>query len=192
MDRIKSAYEMALERLKQRKEVPQSELDRMEYLPVGKSLGAAFLRDMDYDFKAELEKYPAEMREYILEGAQEAFLSNIFLPADSSAREATRRALEGVALLKKDKQALKEAFGQLEYLFNYYEQSLAQAHQQLKESFNARLGAAQRSMGKRMQVDAKPEKQAAFREEWAKMLARLNSQYEGILNEQKEKLRGQA
>ena len=41
MDRIKSAYEMA-ERFSKRKEVPRSEIDRMEYESAGSRAAAAF------------------------------------------------------------------------------------------------------------------------------------------------------
>lgn len=188
MDKIKSAYEMALERIKQRKEVPQSEIDRMEHMPVGKALAANFLREKGYDLLAEFAKYPENIKEYLIEGAQETFLNNISLPADKSTLETNKRAMEGLYQIKKNKRAVGEVFSQLEYLFQYYEQSLAQTYSQFKETFAAKISAAlEKRIGTRLKID--PEKQPGFREEWMKYLSRLNSQYEGILAEQKEKLR---
>ena len=188
MGKVKSAYEIALERFKQRGEAPQREIDRMENVPVGKALAAIFLKQKDYNILAEIDKHPENVREYLIEGARETFLNNISLPADSSTLETNKRAMEGLFQIKNDKRGVGEIFSQLEYLFHYYEQSLTQAYSQFKESYAAKISAAlEQRIGTRMKVD--PEKQPGFREEWMKYLSRLNSQYEGLLAEQKEKLR---
>jgi len=191
MDKIKSAYDMALERFMQRKEVPRSEIDRLEYMPVGSAMAASFLREKDYDILVEIGKHPVNIKKYIIEGIQETFLNNILLPKDRSSRETNKRAMEGLYLIKEDKQALGEVFDQLEHLFRYYEQALAQTYSQFKDDYSAKISATVRSIGKmtggRLKVD--PEKQPGFREEWMKLLGRLNGQYTGILEEQKDKLR---
>ena len=43
LDRIKSAYEMAMERFQQRKEVLPEEMEKMEYISEGKALAAKYL-----------------------------------------------------------------------------------------------------------------------------------------------------
>lgn len=188
MGKIKSAYETALERLKQRGEVPRREIDRMESVPVGKALAANFLKQKDYNILAEIGRHPENIREFFIEGARETFLNNILLPADSSTMETNKRAMEGLLQITNDKRRIGEVFSQLEYLFHYYEQSLAQAYSQFKESYAAKIGAVlEQRIGTRMKVD--PEKQPGFREEWMKYQSRLNSQYEGLLAEQKENLR---
>jgi len=191
LDKIKSAYEMALERFNQRKEVPRSEIERLEYMPVGKAVAASYLRKKDYDIISELEKYPDSVKKYIIEGIQETFFNNILPPADDSARETNKRAMEGILLLKRDKRAVKEVFGQMEYLFKYYEQAVFHAYSQFKENFAAKINTTLKSMEKMMggRVKVNPEKQPGFREEWMKVLSRLNSQYAEILGEQKDKLR---
>lgn len=191
MDRIKSAYEMALERFKQRKEVPQSEIDRMEYVPVGKALAANFLREKNYDITAEINKYPNDIKVYLIEGAQETFLSNISLPIEISTMKTNKRAIEGLVKIKKNKQAVKEVCNQLEHLFRYYGQAMAQTYSQFKDNFTSRINETVNLMEKRTgtKIKVDPEKQPGFREEWMKFCGRLNRQYEGILTEQKEKLR---
>jgi len=187
LGKVKSAYEMALERLKQRGEVPQREIDRMENVPAGKALAANFLREKESNILAEIGKQPENIREFLLEGAREAFLNNISLPTDSSTLETNKRAMEGLLQITNDKRGVGEIFSQLEYLFHYYEQSLTQAYSQFKESYAAKIGAAlEQRIGTKVKVD--PEKQPGFREEWMKYQSRLNSQYEGLLAEQKEKL----
>ncbi|RJQ24640.1 MAG: hypothetical protein C4589_12630 [Peptococcaceae bacterium] len=190
MEKIKTAYEKAMERFQQ-KEVSPAELDRLEYLPKGKALAAAFLNEKNLDLAAELAKYPAQFRPYVLEGARETFLQNILLPSDETIGRNNKRALEGIFLLKQDKHALGEISSQMEHLFEYYRQALAQAATNYKESFTARMGAAQKALEKRAgrKVKINPEKHPGYREGWLKMVGRLNAQYESALNEQKQKLR---
>lgn len=191
MDKIKSAYEMAMERFQQRKEVPRSEIDRLEYMPVGRSVAANYLRESNYDIFAEIGKHSENYKKYIIEGMQETFLNNILPPADKSSWATSKRAMEGLLLIKEDKQAVGEVYDRLEYLFKYYEQTLAHAYSQFKDDYSAKISATARSMGKitggRLKID--PEKQPGFREEWMKLLGRLNEQYTSAMGEQKDKLR---
>lgn len=191
MDRIKSAYEMAMERLQQRKEVPPEEIEKMDHITAGKALAAKYLNEKGLDFLSEMNKYPGKIKGYMAEGAQETFLSNIQLPVDRATLETTKKALEGITLLKENKDALREVSGQIEHLFNYYEKTVEQAFGQFKEMFSARMAASMKSLekkvGARIKVD--PEKQPGFREEWMRTVNNLNAQYNQILDEQKEKLK---
>jgi hypothetical protein len=191
LDRIKSAYEMAMERFKQRKEIPQCEIDRMELVPVGQALAAKYLKEKDFDFLSEAGKHPEDMRNYIIEGAQETFISNILMPADKAALEANKKAMDGLLLIKRNKNGIKEALSQLENLFQYYEKTMEQALGQFKERYavkmNASLKAMEKRAGKKINVD--PEKQPGFREEWMRAVSGINNQYEQLLKEQKDKIR---
>ncbi|MCG9967023.1 hypothetical protein L9W92_02990 [Pelotomaculum terephthalicicum JT] len=188
MDKIKSAYEMAMERFQQRKEVPRPEIDRLEYLPVGRAIAANYLKEINYDIFAEIGKHSDNYKKYIIEGMQETFLNNILPPADKSSREKNKKAMEGLLLIKEDKRAVGEVFGRLEHLFKYYEQALAQAYSRFKDDYGAKIKAAVGKMtGGKVNID--PEKQPGFREEWMKALSRLNDQYISVLGEQKDLLR---
>ncbi|MCL6638227.1 MAG: hypothetical protein K6T80_00920 [Firmicutes bacterium] len=188
MDRIKSAYEKALERFQQKKEVSAEEIARLEHLDTGKSIAAAYLRNSGVDLRAELGKQPDEIKKYIAEGIEETLLHNIHLPADESGREATKKALEGLFQIKEDKQSIGELLGQLEHLFNYYARSYHQTYQNFKEAFSAKLSSAvEKRTGHRIKLD--PEKHPAFREEWMRTVAQLNAQYESLLQEQKERIK---
>ncbi len=191
LDKIKSAYEMAMERLKQRREVPQTEIDRMEHLPIGKALAANFIREKQYDLGKEIKRFSSEKMAYVIEGAQETFLNNIFLPEEVTIKDVNNRAKEGLLIIKKDRRGVEEVFKQLDHLFQYYEQALAQTYAQFKESFTHRMSASVKSLEKRVGARLKidPESQPVFREEWAKVVGRLNEQYKIYLDEQKEKLR---
>ena len=182
---------MAMERFKQRKEVPQSEIDRMELIPKGQVLAAKYLKEKDLDLLSEAAKHPEEVRTYIIEGAQETFLSNILMPADKAALEANKKAMDGLLLIKSNKNGLKEVLGQLENLFQYYERTMEQAFGQFKERFAAKMDASLKTMEKRMgkKIKVDPEKQPGFREEWMMAVSGINAQYEQLLKEQKDKIR---
>jgi len=191
LDRIKSAYEMAMERFKQRKEVPQSEIERMELIPQGQALAAKFLREKEFDILSEVEKQAGDLRKYIIEGVQETFLNNLQMPGDKDTMEANKKAMEGLLLIKKNKNALKETFGQLEHLFQYYERTMEQAFGQFKERYAAKMSASLKKLEQRtgQKIKADPEKQPGFREEWMRAVSGINNQYEQLLREQKEKIR---
>jgi hypothetical protein len=190
MDRIKSAYEMAMERFSKRKEVTRSEIDRMEYEPMGNAAAAAFLKNREYDLKSEIERHPEPYRGYVAGGIQKTLLHNIMLPADQSLKETNRRAMEGLLAVKKNRRALEELFSQLEHLFNYYEKALAQTYSQFKEHFTEKINAQVKLIEKRSGTKLKvnPEIQPGFQEEWMKIRSQLNQHYEKVLKEQKEKL----
>lgn len=183
---------MAMERFQQRKEVPKEEIERMEYVPAGKSIAAAFLREKNYDLRAEIHRHSKNVRDYIIEGVVETLLHNIQFPTDDNSRETSKRAAEGLFQVKKDRQALKQSLDQLDHLFKYYGRSYDQAYQNFKEAFGARLSASQKSLEKQtgMKVKIDPEKHPAFREEWLGMVGQLNMQFEKILFEEKEKIKG--
>ena len=96
LDRIKSAYEMAMERFQQRKEVPPEEIEKMGYILEGKTLAAKYLNEINFDILLEINKYPDKIRGYMAEGALETFLSNIQLPVDNATLETTKKALAGI------------------------------------------------------------------------------------------------
>ncbi len=191
LDRIKSAYEMAMERFKQRKEVPQSEIERMEMIPQGQAMAARYLREKEFDIIAEVERHAVDVRKFIIEGLQETFLNNIQMPGDKDTLEANKKSMEGLLLIKKNKSALKEVFGQLEHLFQYYERTMEQAFGQFKERYAAKMSASLKKLEQRtgQKIKADPEKQPGFREEWMRAVSGINNQYEQLLREQKEKIR---
>jgi len=191
LDKIRSAFEMAMERYKDRKEVPQSEIDKMEYEPVGRALAAKYLNENNYDILSEIKKYPGQMAAYILNGSQETFLINIQLPVDKSANETNIKAMNGLKVIKIDQQSLKEIYEQLEHLFQYYDRTIEQAYSQFKDNYATKIKSTMKSLEKRAggKVKIDPEKYPGFREEWMRAISVYNTQYEQILGEHKDKLR---
>jgi hypothetical protein len=163
----------------------------IEYTPKGNAAAARFLEEKNFDLLAELERYGGDVRGYVLEGIEETFLRNIQLPKDELTQEMNKRAMEGLLLVKKNKGALRQVFSELEYLFTYYTQALDHTYENLKESFSARLAPTQKALeqqlGAKLKVNV--ERHPAFLEEWTRLQQQLDTQYEAVLNEQKEKIR---
>ena len=191
MDKIKSAYEMAMERFSQREAVPREEIDRLEYLEAGKMIAAAYLRESSYDLAAAIKEQPEARRGYLTEGVRETLLNNLQLPAEPQYAEQNQKVMSGLTAIAANKEALEAVFEQFKHLFNYYEQSVAQTYGQLKDMYRAKiLDSARKSGNEQLTEQAiEPERYAGFRDEWGKARLRLNDQYQSILNEQKGKLR---
>jgi len=191
LEKIKSAYEMALERFEQRAAVSPEELERTDNLQRGKTMAAEFLRDSKYDLDGKLKEKPAHTHEYLIEGMADTFIKNIQLPTDSASVETNLRAISGLMIIKKQKEKVLAVFEQLKHLFTYYEKASIQTYDQLKEEYRAKIIAKAKSMGYGdvVEQNVDPERYAGFREDWMKIRMRLNDQYQGILIEQKDKLR---
>ncbi|RDV84179.1 hypothetical protein [Ammonifex thiophilus] len=189
-NKIKTAYEKALERL-EKLNLDQVDTASLEYVPLGRSLAARFLQEKDFDLLGAIKGYIGTAARYVREGVEETLLQNLQLPRDEAAMETNRRAMEGLLLLKENKNLLRQIFKELEYLFSYYAQAREHAYRNLKENFAARLASAQealeRQLGVRVRVEV--EQHPLFQEEWLRLEGELASQYESILAEQKRKIR---
>ena len=190
MGEIKSAFEKAMEKAAQIEKATPEELKRMEYRPKGNALAAQFLKEDNFDLEGELNKLKSNRKD-VVDGIQEIFLRNILLPKSPIIKRSSGRAMQGIQLIKQNKKALTPIFATLNQLFNYYEQARQQALAQLKQAFEARLAQAtrqleQQMLGQKIKIDV--ERQPEFQQEWLRMQADLDSQYEKVLDEQKKKI----
>ncbi|HCJ78796.1 MAG TPA: hypothetical protein DHV84_02075 [Desulfotomaculum sp.] len=190
MEKIKSAYEKALERAEKITVSPE-QLEAMEYAPKGSQAASQYMQDKSFTLEEEFKKYEAKIQKHLKAGAEETFLSNIRLPENEAAKENNKRAFEGILALKRDKKAVNQVFGEMEYLFDYYAKAINQNYQNLKANMNKRLAAAQQALEKQLgtKVKLEVEKQPEFLQEWRKIQFQINAQYENHLKEHKEKIR---
>ncbi|MDI6907997.1 MAG: hypothetical protein QMC81_11010 [Thermoanaerobacterales bacterium] len=189
-ERIKTALEKALERAAQLK-VSDSDLERLARVDAGRALAGRFLQDPALDLLRELASQAPDARHDVTAGVEEILLQNIALPVDEQVARTNRRAMEGITAIKRDPESVRIISGELGYLFDYYSQAYRHSYTNLKEHFEQRLGAARQMLEQqtgvrmRMNVERLPE----FREEWIRTVGALNTQYESLLKEQKERLK---
>jgi hypothetical protein len=192
MGDIRSAREIAMEKVEKLGEVTDEERLRWKYVPEGEKLAAKYLKQ-NLNLVAELGKYDEKVVSYTKEGASEILVRNINLPKNDLARKNNKRAMEGLKTIKKDKIGVENIFSKMRNIFNHYieqgEQQRKQAYEQLKAEFAAKVQQAmQQQLGSVAGVKIDIERQPQFQEEWRKVLAQLDSQYLSLLNEYKQEL----
>ena len=193
MGDIKSAREIAREKVEKLAEATDEERLKWKYVPEGEKLAARYLKQ-NLNLVAELGKYEEEVIKYIKEGASEILVRNINLPKSDLARKNNKRAMEGLKTLKKDKIGVENIYSKMRSIFNHYieqgEQQRKQAYTQLKVEFEAKFRQAiQQQLGTVVGIKIDVERQPQFQEEWRKLLNQMDSQYLMLLNEYKQELR---
>jgi len=192
MGDIKSAFEIAMEKVEKLEKATDEERLRWRYLPEGEKLAARYLKQ-DYNLVAELGKYDEKARGCIIEGAAEILIRNISLPKSDLTKRHNRRAMEGLKNLKSDKVAVENVYSKMRHVFNHYmkqgEQQRKQAYETLKTEFETRVRqATQQQLGLLVGAKIDVEKQPQFQEEWRRIQSQLDSQYIRLLDEYKQEL----
>ena len=191
-EEIKSALEIAMEKVEKLGEVTEEERMRWKYVPEGEKLAARYLKQ-NLNLLSELGKFEENVKKYVVEGAQEVLIRNIELPMNDYLRKKNRRVMEGIKLLKNDKVSVENVFSKLRRIFDHYveqgEQQRRQAHESLKVDVEARIQQAlKQQMGPLASMKIDVESQPQFQEEWRRMLAQLDMQYMSLINEYKQEL----
>ncbi len=189
---IKSAREIAMEKVAEMGEVTEEERLRWNYVPEGEKLAAKYMKQ-ELNLAAELGKYDERVVSYVKEGANDILLRNIDLPANDLARKNNKKAMEGIKALKKDKVAVENIFSKIRNIFNHYneqgEPQRRQAYEQFKAEFGAKVQEAlKQQLGTVTGVKIDIENQPQFQEEWRRIKIQLDSQYISLLNEYKQEL----
>jgi hypothetical protein len=192
MGDVKSAYEIAMEKIKEIEPATTEERMKWKFVPKGEELAGKYMKD-DVNLVVELSKYNEQEKKYVMQGISSILIRNIDLPKNDAVKKNNRKAMDGIKLIKKDKTAVENVFSKIRYIFNHYaEQGEAQkkeAYEQVKEQFAMKLQqAVQQQMGTNARMDVNVEQHPQFQEEWRKTLLRLDAQYVQHLTEYKHAL----
>ena len=192
MGEIKSAREIAIEKVAGLGEATEEERLRWKYVPEGSRLAARYIAE-DCNLVLELGKYDEKIKEYIIEGFSDILIRNIGLPDSDLVKKRNRRAMDGLKAVKKDQVGLENVYSKIRRIFDHYqdmgEQQRNQAYLSLKTEFEAQVRQAlQQQLGSLggMQIDV--EKQPQFQTEWRRRLAQLDSEYLKLLDELRQEL----
>jgi hypothetical protein len=189
---IKSAYEIAMEKMKEVESATPEEKLQWKFIPKGEVLAGKYMKD-DVNLTTELAKYSDVERKYVVQGVSAILIRNIDLPKNDAVKKSNTKAMNGLSAIKKDKKGLENVFSKIRYIFNHYtEQGEAQkkeAYEQVKAQFAMKLQQALQQQGQTARMNnIDVERQPQFQEEWRKMLIRLDEQYIQHLNEYKHEL----
>jgi len=192
MGDIKSALEIAREKVEKLGEVTEEERLRWKYVPEGEKLAARYLKQ-NLNLVAELSKYEEKVIRYIKEGATEILIRNINLPKNDLIRKNNKKAMDGLKTVKSDKVGVENIYSRMRNIFNHYleqgEQQRKQAYARLKVEFEAKVQQAiQQQLGPVVGIKIDVERQPQFQEEWHRLQNHLDSQYIKLLDEYKQEL----
>ena len=192
MGEIKTAAEIAQEKLAKIGEPTEEERLKWKYGPLGEKLAAVYLKE-SVNLASEMQKHNEKARQVIISSVNDILLRNISLPRNEAARRINKKAMDGIKSLKEDKIAVENVYSKIRQVLDHYAQEGAkqkqQAYESLKAEFEAKL---QEAVKKQTGVDAKlnidVEKQPQFQDEWQRMQAQLEGQYLNLLEEYKKEL----
>lgn len=192
MGDIKSAREIAMEKIDKLGEPTEEERLRWKYIPRGEELAGKYLKE-DVNLQAELGKHPENVRKYVMEGTAQILIRNINLPKNDVIKKNNRKAMDGLKTLKKDKVSVENVYSKIRNIFNHYgqegEQQRKQAYESLKSEYEDKMQQAiQQQLGTFVPAKIDVERQPQFNQEWRKILIQMDSQYMTLLNEYKQEL----
>jgi len=192
MSDIKSALEIAMEKVEKLGEATDEERLKWKYVPEGEKLAVTYLKQAR-NLVAELSKYEGDVKKYIIESAAEVLIRNINLPRNDLAKRNNRKAMDGLKTLKNDKVSVENVYSKIRRIFNHYmgegKQQGEQAYESLKAEFEAKIQQAIRQqLGTPIGIKIDVEKQPEFQQEWRKLQTQLDSQYLKLLDEYKQEL----
>ena len=192
MGDIKSAREIAMEKLEKLGEATEEERLKWKLEPKGQELAAKYLKE-DCNLVAELGKYQESERKYVAAGASEVLVRNIALPRNEAIRKTNKKAMDGLKLLKNDKARVENAHSRIRQIFSHYteqgEQQRRQAYESLRSQFEARVQQAmQQQLGTNARMRVNVEQQPQFQEEWRKLQLQLEAPYLEHLSEYRQEI----
>ncbi len=192
MGNMRSALEIAMEKVARLGEATEEERLKWKYLPEGEQLAIKYLKE-EHNLAAALSQYPENVRQYIVQGAAVILARNINLPQSDTAKKNNRKSMDGLKILKSDKVSVENVFSKIRQLFNHYaeqgEQQRKQAYESLKTEHEAKMQqAVQQQLGTLVRGRMDVEKQPQFQQEWRRRHIQLDSQYLNLLNEHKREL----
>ncbi len=192
MDEIKSALEIAMEKVAQLGEPTDEERLKWKHVPEGEKLAVRYL-ERDLNLTVELSKYDAKVVKYVREGAASILVNSINIPKDEPAKKKNRKVMDGLKDLKNNKVAVENVYSKIRQVFSHYQeqgdQQRKQAYAQLKADFETQVQQAmQQQLGSFGGLKIDVERHPQFQEEWRKISSQLDSQYLQLLNEYRREL----
>ncbi len=193
MGEIKSAAEIAREKLARIEEPTEEERLKWKYGPEGEKLAAQYLTD-NINLASKVNSFDEKARKYITGGINAILIRNILLPRKEADRKTNKKAMDGIKQLKNDKVAVENVFSKMRNILDHYvgegAKQKEQAYQQLKTEFESQIQQAikQQTGTSSARINIDVEKQPQFLEQWQRVQAQMEAQYLTLLDEYKQEL----
>ena len=193
MGDIKTAAQIAAEKLAKMDAPTEQERLKWKYGPEAEKLAARYLKE-DINLVDEVKKVDDKARKLLVTTVNDILLRNISLPHNEISRKTNKKSMDGLKSLKNNKSAVDKVYQHLQHVLDHYLQEGAeqkkQAYEQLKQQFEAQIQQMIRKQtgttNSHVKIDV--EKQPQFQEEWQRMQAQMEGQYVQLLDEYKQEL----
>jgi hypothetical protein len=193
MGDIKSAAEIAREKLDKIGAPTEAERLKWKYGPEGEKLAARYLKEETVNLASEVKKFDDKGKQFIADSVSDILLRNISMPKNEASIKTNKKAMDGLKLLKNNKGAVDNVFNKMKRILDHYVQEGAQqkkeAYEALKQDFDAKYQQAIRQktgVNARVKIDV--EKQPQFQEEWLRVQAQMEGQYLALMEDFKKEL----
>jgi len=191
MAEIRSTMDLVMARAARMGKASSEEMAREEARKKGMHLAAEYLDDGSDSLTGILSAQPAEEQMAIRSGMVEALLRNIVLPRDDMARQRSEKAVRGILELGGGAGDLETICREMQHITGQYGQHRQQLRQQLEDQVRMQYEQllAQQPELNRENITIDPTLQPKFQEEWSRIRAELDSQYNQALEQHKQLLR---
>jgi len=190
MSVIKSALEIALERT-QNVEANKEALEANTYITEGKKAVSKFLSEEDLDLKKLLDGFDKKHFAHVKEGAVQALLANLKLPADEMSLLQSKKAGKGFHALVSDSKRLGKLLNQMEQFLADFLQERKRVVEAVDQRFEPILQQKEQAMSQ--QLGSKVKIDPAMDPEYQKLLRNnltiLEDRYTQVLGQVKQELR---
>jgi hypothetical protein len=185
MAEIKSTLEKVMARAASMGRASQEEIQSEERVKEGMRMAADYLQGKEVDFSGILEA--TGVSALVKKGLVQVFLRNITLPRDDEGQRA-EKAMQGLLELAKGSGDLVSVFRDMKGILEHYQQHKKEIHQQVEEAFRQQMeqALAQQTGQKGLGMKMDPRMHPKFQEEWSKVKADLDGQYNQVLQQHKE------
>ncbi len=188
MAEIRSTLDMVMERAArlaaEAPDVPADEALKED----GMRLAASYLGGETPDLLQLLEQHPPEKQSGVRNGMAIALLRNIILPREQSLSDQTLQSFKGLQELSGNAADIMSICSELRQILEQYAKHQEQVRQQFDESIMNQLKMQLQQQGMRVDdtMALSPTMHPHYNEEWARVSADLNSQYNQALDQRKQ------
>jgi hypothetical protein len=185
MAEIKSTLEKVLERAASMGRASQEEMLAEEQEKRGMRLAADYLQGQELDLSKEMDE--AGGSNLLRRGAVQVFLRNISLPRNGDLSRA-ERAMQGLLEMARGSSELVSIFREMKKILDHYQKHLKEVRQQVEDAFRQQLEQAmsQQTGQKGAGLKMNPALHPKFQEEWTRIKADLDDQYNKVLQQHKQ------
>lgn len=193
MARIKSALEIAMERVEDIQSDPE-QIKRDQLSKDGKRLAGSFLLDTGKDIeevKAQYGKYSDEDLSIVREALVGTLLSNIKLPQNEDYVVLLGRMRSLVLMICSKEQKVTDIFVQIDNLYNQYLSTKDQMKDRLIEQYRPQLMQKQQMIEQQtgQHIDIQPEQDKDFLDLLYQTYQRIDDQYNQIITQLQDALK---